>query len=49
MDYLMILLILSNVSLTYIVSELLKDNKKKSNIIRLQDNWLKMEEIIKKY
>ena len=42
-------LIISNVILLYLVRELWKDNKKKSNIIRLQDNWLKTEGIIKTY
>ena len=42
-------LILSNVILVYLVRELWKSNKKKDEIIRLQDNWLKEKEIIKKY
>ena len=41
-------LIFSNVILVYIVRELWKDNKKKNEIIRLQDNWLKSEGVIKK-
>lgn len=41
-------LIFSNVILVYIVRELWKDNKKKNEIIRLQDNWLKSEGLIKK-
>lgn len=40
-------LIFSNVILIYIIRELWKDNKKKSETIRLQDNWLKSEGIIK--
>lgn len=42
-------LIFSNVILVYLVRELWKSNKKKDDIIRLQDNWLKQENIIKKY
>lgn len=34
-------LIFSNVILVYLVRELWKSNKKKDQIIRLQDNWLK--------
>ena len=41
-------LIFSNVILVYIIRELWKDNKKKNEIIRLQDNWLKSADIIKK-
>lgn len=41
-------LILSNVILCYVVRELWRDNKKKSEIIRLQDNSLKSEGLIKK-
>lgn len=41
-------LIFSNVILVYIIRELWKDNKKKNEIIRLQDNWLKSAGIIKK-
>ena len=40
-------LIFSNIILVYIVRELWKNNKKKDEIIRLQDNWLKSEGIIK--
>jgi len=40
-------LIFSNVILVYIVRELWKDIKKKNEIIRLQDNWLKANGIIK--
>lgn len=42
-------LIFSNVILVYLVRELWKSNKKKDDIIRLQNNWLKQENIIKKY
>jgi len=42
-------LIFSNVILVYLVRELWKPNKKKDQIIRLQDNWLKEEGLIKKY
>lgn len=42
-------LIFSNIILIYLVRELWKSNKKKDEIIRLQDNWLKQENIIKKY
>jgi hypothetical protein len=35
--------------LIYLLRELWKSNKKKDEIIRLQDNWLKHEGIIKKY
>jgi hypothetical protein len=42
------ILIFSNVILVYIIRELWKDNKKKNEIIRLQDNLLKSEGIIKK-
>jgi hypothetical protein len=42
-------LIFSNLILIYLVRELWKSNKKKDEIIRLQDNWLKQENIIKKY
>lgn len=42
-------LIFSNVILVYLIRELWKSNKKKDEIIRLQDNWLKQEGIIKKY
>ena len=40
-------LIFANIILVYIVKELWKDNKKKNEIIRLQDNWLKSKGIIK--
>jgi regulatory protein YycI of two-component signal transduction system YycFG len=50
MNYIFInVLILANVILCYLVIELWKSNKKKNEIIRLQDNWLKQEGIIKKY
>jgi hypothetical protein len=42
-------LIFSNVILIYLLRELWKSNKKKDEIIRLQDNWLKQKGIIKKY
>lgn len=42
-------LIFSNVILVYLVRELWKSNKKKDQIIRLQDNWLKEKGLIKKY
>lgn len=42
-------LIFSNLILIYLVRELWKSNKKKDEIIRLQDNWLKQKGIIKKY
>jgi len=41
-------LIFSNLILVYIIRELWKDVKKKNEIIRLQDNWLKSADIIKK-
>lgn len=42
-------LIFSNIILIYLNRELWKSNKKKDEIIRLQDNWLKENNIIKKY
>jgi hypothetical protein len=50
MEYILInSLIFTNLILVYLVRELWKDNKKKGDIIRLQDNWLKQEGIIRKY
>ena len=41
-------LIFSNVILVYIVREIWKSNKKKDDIIKLQDNLLKHHNIINK-
>lgn len=42
-------LALSNIIMIFIIKEMLTSNKKKDEIIRLQDNWLKDNNMVKKY
>jgi hypothetical protein len=49
MENLIICLCLFILYLLTMVISLLRELKKKDNIIRLQDNWLKENNIIKKY
>jgi hypothetical protein len=39
--------IMANIILAFIIKEMYKSIKKKDEIIRLQDNWLKSEGLIK--
>lgn len=46
-NYLIIILLYIIIIILNLLNQLWKDNKKKSEIIRLQDNWLKANGIIK--